>query len=220
MRQYIVNLTNNLIGKNRYDEIFRRMDNKEEFLTHVKFDLDSGDVRDMSSDTLGKIMFSFEIGDVLSGHPGKEVTFSGDCEDLLREIVSICLAYVIRSRLNGESNPYARNSPFGLVESGFKGIIDQFGGEEGKRKGIPPFIREVPFLKPDDLKAHLAKLPQTETKLDFIGYSWKGSGEYIGVFEDKKNRNRFNMSKNQCQQANSGVNGILMSEVLAKWPNQ
>lgn len=109
MRKYIVNLTSNLINKNRYDEIFARMNNPSEFLTHIALDLESDDVKDMSPETLGKIMCSFEIGDVMSGHPGKEVKFSGDCEDLLREIVSICLAYVIRSRLNGESKtPYRR----------------------------------------------------------------------------------------------------------------
>lgn len=218
MREYIVNLTNNLIGKNRYDEIFRRMDNRNEFLTHVKFDLDSGDVRDMTPETLGKIMCSFEIGDVLSSHPGKEVTFSGDCEDFLRETVSLCLAYAIRGRLNQELEPaYQRRGPFDLEQSGFKGVIDSLAG---KRKGNQPIQREVPFLKPDELKAQLAKLPQTETKIDFIGYAWKRLGEYEGIFEDKKNRNRFHMSKSACKKANSGVNGVLMSEVLAKWPKE
>ncbi|GEM_PF-2106000 len=218
MREYIVNLTNNLIGKNRYDEVFRRMDNRNEFLTHVKFDLDSGDVRDMTPETLGKIMCSFEIGDVLSSHPGKEVTFSGDCEDFLRETASLCLAYAIRGRLNQELEPaYQRRGSFDLEQSAFKGIIDNLAG---KRKGMTPAQREVPFFKPEELKAQLAKLPQTETKLDFIGYAWKCLGEYIGVFEDKKNRNRFNMSKSACEKANSGVNGVLMSEVLAKWPKE
>jgi len=45
-------------------------------------------------------MCSFEIGDVMSNHPGKEVLFGGDCEDMLREMVSLCLAYVIHDRLD------------------------------------------------------------------------------------------------------------------------
>ena len=121
MREYIVNLTNNLIGKNRYDEIYRRLGNKDEFLKHVRLDLEADDVRTMSPEKLGQIMCAFEIGDVLSAHPGKEVTFSGDCEELLREIVSICLAYAIRSRLDeGSRTPYTRISPE------FKAIVGQF----------------------------------------------------------------------------------------------
>lgn len=126
MRSYIVNLTNNLIGKNRYDDIFRRMGNEDEFLTHVKFDLDANDVHNMTPETLGKVMCSFEIGDVLSAHPGKEVTFSGDCEELLREIVSTCLAYAIRSRLNGESKmPYVRSLSGGVITPGFEAIVGE-----------------------------------------------------------------------------------------------
>lgn len=102
MRQYIVNLTNNLIGKNRYDEIFYRIGNSDKFVEHVKTDLEAGDVRTMSPAKLGEIMCSFEIGDVTAS---KEdlfcgVDFGGDCEGMLREIVSLCLAYVIRYRLD------------------------------------------------------------------------------------------------------------------------
>jgi hypothetical protein len=107
MKQYIVNLTNNLIGKNVYDAIFYRINNLEKFVEHVKTDLEAGDVRAMSPTKLGEIMCSFETGDVMASK--KElfngVHFSGDCEELLRELVSLCLAYAIRDRLSEEHLP-------------------------------------------------------------------------------------------------------------------
>ena len=107
MKQYIVNLTNHLIGKNRYDETFHRIINSERFTEHVKTDLEAGDVRTMSPAKLGEIMCSFEIGDVLAGKKDlfNGVHFSGDCEELLRELVSLCLAYAIRDRLSVERLP-------------------------------------------------------------------------------------------------------------------
>jgi len=102
MRQYIVNLTNHFIGKNRYDKVFNKIGNPDEFVQHVKFDLDSGDVRTMNPDTLGRIMCSFEIGDVMASKKDlfNGVSFGGDCEEMLRELVSLCLAYAIRDRLD------------------------------------------------------------------------------------------------------------------------
>ncbi|MDO8633074.1 MAG: hypothetical protein Q7K38_00790 [Candidatus Wildermuthbacteria bacterium] len=107
MRQYIVNLTDNLIGKNRYDEIVRRIGIGNEFVRHVKIDLECGDVRNMSPETLGKIMCSFEVGDVVASQLElfEGVHFSGDCEEMLRELVSLCLAYVIRDRLDTSDVP-------------------------------------------------------------------------------------------------------------------
>lgn len=101
MRQYIQNLTDNLIGKNRYDDIRKRIQDSAKFLEHVQHDLEAGDVRDMRPETLGKIMCSFDIGDVMASK--KEITermhFAGDCEEMLRELVSLCLAYAIRDRV-------------------------------------------------------------------------------------------------------------------------
>ncbi len=107
MKQYIVNLTNHLIGKNRFDEIFYRIGNPEGFVKHVKTDLEAGDIRTMSSTKLGEIMCSFEIGDVITGQKDlfNGVHFSGDCEELLRELVSLCLAYAIKDRLSEERLP-------------------------------------------------------------------------------------------------------------------
>lgn len=101
MRQYIVNLTNHLISKNRYDEVYSRIDNVDVFVQHVKVALCCGDVLDMSPETHGKVMDSFEIGDVMASKEElfNGVHFSGDCGEMLRELVSLCLAYVIRDRL-------------------------------------------------------------------------------------------------------------------------
>lgn len=102
MRKYIENLTDHLIRKNGYEDILERLDNnKEEFLKFVKLDLEAGDIKDMNPETLGKIMCSLETGDVMAS--GKElfekVHFAGNCEEMLRELVALCLAYVIRDRL-------------------------------------------------------------------------------------------------------------------------
>lgn len=99
MTQYIVNLTNNLIRKNRYNHThpFR-----ENFIKDVAKDLLITDIMDMSPETLGKILCSIQTGEVLST---KEelfgyVHFNGNCEDTLRELVACCLAHVIQERLN------------------------------------------------------------------------------------------------------------------------
>lgn len=107
MRQYIVNLTNHLIGKNGYDATFYRINNLEKFIEHVKTDLEAGDVRTMSPAKLGEIMCSFEVGDVMAGKKDlfNGTHFSGDCEEFLRELVSLCLAYAIRDRLSEERLP-------------------------------------------------------------------------------------------------------------------
>lgn len=104
MRKYIVNLTNNLIRKNRYDELFTKMNKNKpgEFLGHVTFELESQDVRIMSPEKLGTIMCSLEIGDVMAGKKEllESLNFNGDCEETLRQFVALCLAYVIRERLD------------------------------------------------------------------------------------------------------------------------
>jgi len=102
MRKYIVDLTNDLIKRNRIDRTYDLMaGNKTTFLKHASMELLVGDVADMNPGTLGKIMSSFEVGDVMVDRQEifEGVTFSGDCEDLLREIVSFCLAAAIFERL-------------------------------------------------------------------------------------------------------------------------
>ena len=102
--QYICNLTDNLIGKNRLASLWEQVP-EADFMYYARIDLEQGDVRKMRFDTLGKIMCSFEIGDVLASKQElfDNITFSGDCEELLRGLVSVCLTYVIRDRLNPEA---------------------------------------------------------------------------------------------------------------------
>ncbi len=117
MRKYIQDLTDNLIGKNRYDDLLRRIKDKVKFVEHVKLDLESGDIQKMTPETLGKIMCSLELGDVMASKVEilKKVVFGGDCNLMLRELVSQCLAFVIRDRLDPIAEemgfpPYRRSS--------------------------------------------------------------------------------------------------------------
>lgn len=107
MKQYIVNLTDHLIHKNRYSEILRRIRDRKKFIEHVKNDLDAGDVRAMSPAKLGEIMCSFEIGDVMVNKKDlfDSISFYGNCNDMLRELVSLCLASAISERLSEVSLP-------------------------------------------------------------------------------------------------------------------
>lgn len=128
MKQYIVNLTNHLIGKSRYDETFHRIKDSDKFVEHVKTDLEAGDVRTMSPAKLGEIMCSFEVGDVMAGKKDlfNGTHFSGDCEEFLRELVSLCLAYAIRDRLDDRcptSTPRWEGRVPGF-QSGFKDVVD------------------------------------------------------------------------------------------------
>lgn len=137
MRQYIVNLTNHLIGKNGYDATFYRINNLEKFVEHVKTDLEAGDVRTMSPAKLGEIMCSFEIGDVMAGKKDlfNGVHFSGDCEEMLRELVSLCLAYAIRDRLSEERLPGIPKWEGRLpgFQAGAKKVIDDLVARRNRR---------------------------------------------------------------------------------------
>lgn len=104
MSPYIVNLTDNLISKNRYDQFVGLNLNRKEFLDYVKTDLSVGDVQDMRPETLGKIMASFQIGDVMASKEElfKGTSFAGTCGDFLRELTALCLAFAIHQRLSAD----------------------------------------------------------------------------------------------------------------------
>lgn len=103
MRPYIVNLTNNLIGKHDYDRLSKRMD-RLNFFEHVKDGLEVHDVEEMTPETLGRILCSLEIGDVIASKADllDGLHFGGDCEAMLRELVATCLAYAIAGRLDAD----------------------------------------------------------------------------------------------------------------------
>ena len=139
MRQYILNLTNHLIGKHKFDEMRESLTGpnlNEKFREHVQLNLEVDDVMEMNPATLGKIMCSFEIGDVMSSHLGKEVYFNGDCEEMLRDLVARALAYVITDRLD----PVQPNNvpPYRQLESdGEDGLLEQLGSDEVQLNLMP-----------------------------------------------------------------------------------
>lgn len=101
MREYIVNLTNNLIGGNRLDDLLRVLGDRKRFVERVSSALEVDELAKMNDETIGRIMGSLETGDVpaskaelLSG-----LHFTGDCGFLLRELASRSLAYAIYGRL-------------------------------------------------------------------------------------------------------------------------
>ena len=126
MSPYIENLVKNLIGKNHYylcmafggwrehkerqeellslskDLDLAKLPTSQSFLTIVKRDLEINDVQQMNPATLGKIMCSLEMGDVMASKEDlfKQVTFDGSCDLMLRELVALCLAYAIRDYIN------------------------------------------------------------------------------------------------------------------------
>ncbi len=106
MRQYIVNLTNNLIAKHAFDEHYEKCGEgrfwAHEFVRDASLILECSDVKDMSPETLGRIMASFDVGDIMESRDGllDRIAFAGDCESLLRDLVATCLAYVIQDRLD------------------------------------------------------------------------------------------------------------------------
>ena len=104
MRQYILNLTNHLIGKYDFDELKQWISisdvMRQTFFDQVYTTLSVRDVADMNPETLGKILCSLQPGDVQTDHLGRESNFAGGCERLLRDIVARALAYVIRDRLD------------------------------------------------------------------------------------------------------------------------
>ena len=197
MREYIVNLTNNLIRKNRYDAHPLNRD----FIGHVTNDLEFLDVKNMSPETLGKILCSLEIGDVMAGKQELfgALNFSGDCEETLRQFVALCLAYVIKERLDPHPAspsvvPYkSHRSPFQMEDSGFRAVID---GLSAKRNSSPS---------------------AGKPKFTFLGYKKKGFNEFVAVFQAEAG-NEFYNTKHQCEQRKGSCG--LTREVLATWPKK
>jgi hypothetical protein len=122
MRVYIINLTDHLIRKHRFDDDMGRLltgwsiaiSNESDFLARVAQTLEFGAIRDMNPERLGYIMALFEIGDVMTTKEEifEHVRFSGDCEDFLRQQVAFCLACVIRDRLTPSADPSPHIPPF------------------------------------------------------------------------------------------------------------
>lgn len=113
MRKYIVHLTNDLIGKNRLDEVVKRLRasggedaHPDVVFDHVALMLEVSDIQIMNPETLGKILCSFDSGDVTAKNPFREIGFSGHVKPSLQQLVARCLTSVILDRLDPEAeNP-------------------------------------------------------------------------------------------------------------------
>jgi hypothetical protein len=103
VKQYIVNLTNEIIGRHGLDEVFERFpQDKVTFIQQISPSIEVHHVRKMNPETLGRILCSLEVGDVMASRKelSERIYFAGDCEDLLRSLVVTCLAYAITERLS------------------------------------------------------------------------------------------------------------------------
>lgn len=128
-RKYIVNLTNHLIGRNRYDEAFIRIGDPYKFMDYVELDLVHDEVKVMSPERLGIIMCAFSNYDVrmTKADLASQISYSGDVADMLRQIVAVCLSRVIRDRIDPACPPI--NLPkwtgrLGGFQLGFRTAID------------------------------------------------------------------------------------------------
>jgi hypothetical protein len=122
MRKYLVDLTNDLIRKNGFEEYMARLlsgwsialVSNSDFVALAAQELEVGAVGEMTGKKLAQIVDSFELGDV---HTTKEeifkhVRFSGDCKDLLRQQVAFFLACIIRDRLSPTADSVRFVPPF------------------------------------------------------------------------------------------------------------
>lgn len=134
MRKYIIDLTNHLIAKNGFALLSLRIISLRDV---IKTELECTEVHEMKPETLGKIMASFEIGDVMMRKEEifNSLHFNGDCEDFLREQVALFLACVIRDRLfpspiTGHIPPYERTGVKFQRKRGDKTFKEMFGESE------------------------------------------------------------------------------------------
>jgi hypothetical protein len=104
MVEYITNLTNNLIGTRNYDDLRERLPDDHMFLQHVMLDLKTCFVVELNYKALGRIMCSLtndEVG-VIPDQMRAAIRYNGDCSEVLRDLVSFCLAHVILHRLSDD----------------------------------------------------------------------------------------------------------------------
>lgn len=106
MREYIVNLTNNLIGEHQFDSMTVNFDKEDAFVAQAMNELLVQNVGRMSYETLGRIMCEFDGQDIW---PGIRIAclFFPDraCDVEMRKIVSNALAQCIWNRLSGRIDP-------------------------------------------------------------------------------------------------------------------
>lgn len=109
-KKYLVDLTNQLIKKNRYDDLFENVETMDEFVTIAKNTIVTRDIANMKPETLGKIMCSFDHDDVnVTLEDIAKNVYLSDCDALLREMVAYLLSCLMWDRLIGISDiPFER----------------------------------------------------------------------------------------------------------------
>ncbi len=105
MRRYIQHLTDDLICKRDFDRVRKHLTTGLVFFNYVRNDLLVGPIQKMKPDTLGGIMCALEPGDVLASKEDlfEHLQFSGDGANLQRQLVALCLTFVICDRLDPTS---------------------------------------------------------------------------------------------------------------------
>lgn len=115
MTQYLINLTEDLIGKYNFHKVVKTkaLDFKQ-FGKHIEVTLLCNDVEIWAAETLGRVLGDLTTNEVTMNplvDPGH--SYNGSCKDLLRDIVSRCLAHVIRDMLSpGQTNTNVPRSKF------------------------------------------------------------------------------------------------------------
>jgi len=98
-KKYIDNLMDDLIRRNHLRVFWDSAPTDYEF---VKFAMRilSPEFAIMRPETLGRIMASFEVGQVLTKKDElfSHLDFNGDCEDLQRDLTALCFAYAVKER--------------------------------------------------------------------------------------------------------------------------
>ncbi len=107
MKQYIINLTNDLIKRHRLNTFYcghSSLTQKPEFITSAKGRIASSICR-MSPSKLGAILGDLENGDVIASREEllEHLTYAGNCLYTLQDLVATALAYVVYSRLGPAS---------------------------------------------------------------------------------------------------------------------
>ena len=146
MKEYIVNLTNNLIGKHGFDLIFESMKatnpsgHTQQFFKLVHMTIGSNDVRDMSPETLGKVICSIDGDEIPIMYPAE---YAGNPDGYLRSAVSKFLAWSILYRFDSVALKRHTRIPAYFLLAGkantktvspeFRGLVDKLVEERQKQ---------------------------------------------------------------------------------------
>lgn len=102
MRTNILLITNNLISKYQYWKLFEEINDLDAFVRRVTEHLREHEIDFLTPAELGVTICSFDPGDIVTTQQGvfTNAFFTGDTEKYLRQMLALCLAYIIRDRLD------------------------------------------------------------------------------------------------------------------------